>query len=1018
MSLRDDLINEIRESRAVLVAGSGLSAATSGNSPVATWSGLIESGVQRVCELHPNVSPSWIETVEMELNLATTTGNVSGYLAAAQHIVRELHPGELREWMSETVGGLPIVTRSAIEALDRLTLPILTTNYDTLIERVTDRQSVVWNDPNAVLKAIRSASPSVIHLHGIWNDPDSIIFSPESYGVHLAAQSIQALQRSIAILECLIFVGFGAGVNDPNFSALTTWMGQTFSEGGPRHYRLCVADDSTDVDHNGMRIYSVPYGSTFADFSPFVEALAEDRQATSIPGAALNAARQVALSASYMDERVRNEAVLGEHIEDLDSRTIDDLLVPPVLLPVPYPQYLAAQGSDDEERPSRCNSTEEAGRNGVTIICAPEKMGLTASLEWLVVHAARSAETPAAPVLVDYRKIGPGKLPLEKLIRSELLSAGSLAEPNTRLPAYVLAVDNIQLSNQKRAARFRTELLNPLCRGAFLGCREGYEQELAAYLADAEIEATVRYLGKFHESDVKRMVALVDLDRVATLSDEVIRIALSEHLVRSPQNVGLLISVLLQGEAFMGTASETALLDAYVSLLLGRGDASEDSRVMLDAMGRSDIVSAIAAELVERHIGSINHSDAVAVLEDYFETVGWWEPPLDVLRNLIDRHILVERGNQLQFTQTSFLHLFAAKRMESDPDFREMVLRSPLPHARIVTHYVALTRSDGKALERVHSLFGEAIFHVDGGADVFSKTTTTGVELKSVDDLLTLMMGPDEGDTSSEDDVDEDESESEDVDWALVVSENDLLPYPGDDIESANPALRIAMYASLLSSVLRDSELVRNKQLKRQVLIDTLGLWASLVAAVEKDERFIEFGTQLARDVSDELGIDGGRRDDYIKRVIRDAPLFYVLGGVMSTLASKKLSKILDECFLDEGFMGTAGTAVLGAFVEIEIEDQGWSRHLPEVGLRFGNVPAVYDVLTWLTEQRCDDVGTGQDVEIADDFLVEQYLSKVAVVNDQHRKVAKDKIRWQLRDRRRKRRARKGSIDVDATLEG
>lgn len=84
--------------------------------------------------------------------------------------------GDFAEWLRRTVGALRVRNKDVPEALAALGLPLLTTNYDDILEQVTNLPGVTWQD------------------------------------------YAQAMQRALRALKTPLFVGYGSGFEDPNFT--------------------------------------------------------------------------------------------------------------------------------------------------------------------------------------------------------------------------------------------------------------------------------------------------------------------------------------------------------------------------------------------------------------------------------------------------------------------------------------------------------------------------------------------------------------------------------------------------------------------------------------------------------------------------------------------------------------------------------------------------------------------------------------------------------------------------------
>jgi hypothetical protein len=268
----------------VLVVGSGVASAATNGAPVASWTGLLESGVDRCAAVVHPLPPRWVERTREQI----ASGDRHELLLAAESVAQRLGApdgGEYRRWLRETVGALRAERPDVLEALKTLRVPIATTNYDGLLEEVTGWEPVTWRDGTRVERVLRGDDLGVLHLHGYWQDPASVVLGIRSHEDVLGSAHAQAVQRALSLLNSLVFVGFGAGLSDPNLGAFLRWTRTVFAGSEYRHFRLARADQVAvfQGEHQAEeRVFVLSYGDRHQDLAPFLRGLRPGRPASEL----------------------------------------------------------------------------------------------------------------------------------------------------------------------------------------------------------------------------------------------------------------------------------------------------------------------------------------------------------------------------------------------------------------------------------------------------------------------------------------------------------------------------------------------------------------------------------------------------------------------------------------------------------------------------------------------------------------------------------------------------------------
>jgi hypothetical protein len=280
VDLAGDLRRQIAAKQVVCFVGAGVSVASAGPGAGVLWTDLIESGARWVHNVHPVLPSGWLD----DRLRALGSDDVDDLLAAASQVASKLGApdgGEYSEWLHRTVGSLQVSDSSLIEALAALGVPLVTTNYDHLLEDVLHREAVSWRNEAAVDRILRGDSDAILHLHGHYSEPASVVLGLWEYAGVVSSEHTQAVLRALGMAKSLLFVGFGAGLRDPNFRQFLRWMRRVSASNPYRHYRLARSSETAAArrDHDpAERVMVLSYGDDYADLAPFLRSLQPGRE--------------------------------------------------------------------------------------------------------------------------------------------------------------------------------------------------------------------------------------------------------------------------------------------------------------------------------------------------------------------------------------------------------------------------------------------------------------------------------------------------------------------------------------------------------------------------------------------------------------------------------------------------------------------------------------------------------------------------------------------------------------------
>lgn len=298
---RTQVVDSIRDGNLVVVVGTGVTIGSLDHSvgipEVSGWQGLLRNGLDRCYHLGM-ISEKAREIVDAEID----EGSVEFLIGAAQKIIGWLgqRNGEKRYWLEETIGQLKFSKPDLINAIANLGGILATLNYDYLLSQVTGRRVYHWRDLSEVNELLRKkrVDEFILHLHGHWEDPDSVILDWKSYDTISNDGKTQQHLRDFTLSRTLLFIGCGETFMDPNLQTWLKWAKSAMVGEKHRHFILCRTGDRQNLykqlpEHGFLT--PLVYGETYEDLEPFLVKLAH--QAATLPPSPADTSSKVNVSA-------------------------------------------------------------------------------------------------------------------------------------------------------------------------------------------------------------------------------------------------------------------------------------------------------------------------------------------------------------------------------------------------------------------------------------------------------------------------------------------------------------------------------------------------------------------------------------------------------------------------------------------------------------------------------------------------------------------------------------------------
>lgn len=899
MSPKDRLIEAVKSSRLVVVVGTGVTANLTGGAPESTWTGLLADGVAKVGAENSKVG----DLLSFRLDEADDVLE----LTSIANDIRMRLGDNFGRWIARSVGELPLKAPQLAKAIGALGAPILTTNYDTLLERALGRSSTSWVNPSEMRRILVERTETIGHLHGVWTDSASLVFSDADYADLTRQTSVEQYQSAAFTVNTFLFIGVGDGLKDPNFDPMVKKFSTGFPDTGDAHFRLCLDRDVDETSELGT-VIDVGYGGDHSDLVSFIEDLAREVE---IGGVDL-----LGRSRAQILHTLRDNSTLWRDAETLDDKGFEDLVIPPTFLPEPHDQYSTnAVVKKEKQRPVPDDIDELLKMDGTLLVVGEENSGVSTALAYCL-HRALDLR-PGTHSLLCAEPQGAGANPVQRVINRTYLEWG-LREPGEEIvSSQILGVDNLRADGTQRFQKAIADVVASPAALKILAVRQSDVVAMTNALKQGGEDVKISYLGRFSDLEAQTLAERIAPGRGREIASEVMTIIRDKNLPRTPFTLTLLVELVQSGTRLRTEESEIAVLDQYLSLLL---DAEFLKVIPVPGMTvrmKRRVLEAIARKFVELKEDHAAFNDVSGWVGDLFTSLGWDNFSVrGCLDELIARRVLlVNSEDMLRFQRSAYLELMAGLAAREDPEFRSMVFEAPIQLATIVRSYAAMARNDASVLELVESelsritigpLRGSAfksVRRVDAGDELFADHSDAGAPDEEVAETDTSVER--RGMTGSYYD------DSSDADSPAFLAAH---------LEELSSARLAMLVVDLASRVLRDSDEVRDQDLKSRILKKVLLAWVAFTDLYELEvaqyEEIDDIAIELFGDEESEPDDDERQKlRSFLVRImsviLTNSGIDYCLSG--PTLTTRLLAQPVESDELGDELAVLRLVALLGS---------------------------------------------------------------------------------------------------------
>lgn len=647
----------------------------------------------------------------------------------------------------------------------------------------------------------------------------------------------------------------------------------------------------------------------------------------------------------HLANRVRASSIVGDQLRDLENAKLGELLIRPVILPVPYDHWARSRRPGSKVESVRIESEIPRVEGATVILSGRRESGLSSSLIWLIFQSYLR-EPNRLPLFVRFSEIGTGNQAVAKAVEAAKARAGF----GSFKGQMAIAFDDVVPTMTKACERLANFIsMNPnSCY--FIGCAESDEIEVEEHLEAVDVATERAFLAPFGSQELRSLVRRISPEADPDVVDRIMQLLHSENLPRTPFLMAAMIYVVSADASAVELHSESALLDRYIRLLLGSANLAEDPRLVLDETDRDRLLAALAERLFRDSVDTLSVQDCERFLLDYFARAGWKDYSAgDVLKGLTARRVLYSADGAVRFRHESFLYLFVAKQMNYEPAFYEYVLSSPLEAVQPARYLASIQRNNRDLLQRAADVFESEfaelerelkVAYYDHVRVVPGFSNSTDVKQLAAANSIQRIRGREE------------REEDDDRSWQELEARKQAHR-EGTAIGAAehHPGERLTEAIELFSAVLRSSDHILDVELKTALLQRVLTGWSWMYVALAVTEDHTGHAKGMTIDLFERLRDSFDRENpDHIRHV--DSVVQIILAGAISgaiehALATRKLHVPLSRLLDSEVFMSMPAPALLATLLYADLRLPNWPDRLARLLHEHGDHSVVREVIRY-----------------------------------------------------------------------
>lgn len=225
------LVSLLEEGNALIGIGAGVS---------------IETTKGRTHSFAQFVEDGWAFVKELGLPILKPS-NVSKSVEGEQIKKILSDKGKFAEWLEKNFYGVEARDDGIYQALAQLKQPLFTANFDTLISMHARLPAATWESVEEAVRILENKDPGVLHLHGIWTQPGSILFGQGFNRPRETLLQNDQVRQTLRGKSGVVTLGMGHALTETDDNLVLDLINRVMEGAGEKHVFALVPKPEAEL---------------------------------------------------------------------------------------------------------------------------------------------------------------------------------------------------------------------------------------------------------------------------------------------------------------------------------------------------------------------------------------------------------------------------------------------------------------------------------------------------------------------------------------------------------------------------------------------------------------------------------------------------------------------------------------------------------------------------------------------------------------------------------------------------